>query len=505
MNAVNNIQRVVELAPVFEGPSPDMGIIKSTRLQPPPLPLDVFGGWSNWISETAEGKAAPADYVAVSLLISSASLIGNARTVSPWAGWVEPCILWGALIGPPSHNKSPALDPITRILSLMEMDLARDYQSTLLRWNTDAEAAKQSYQAWQENVAKAIKSGGDVPVQPQSAVAPDKPARPRLKVSDITPEELCNVLAGCPKGVLQVRDELSGWLLDMDKYGGGGERPIYLQAYGGRGYTVDRRSLSNPIIIPRMSVSVLGGIQPDRLASCIMAGDDDGLSARFLYCWPNKVPARRPRQIADDKAATVALQRLADLALIFKEPEGYEPACIPLGSEAANEFEVWWRAHQNKTEAASGKIASHYGKLPGIVLRISLVLEYMWWAMEAGAAEPREVGTRAVIGAIALADEYFVPMAVRAFGDAALPEDRRLASALARHIVANKTRRINARDLYREGRVPGISDREKAETAVAYLVECDWLTPSPGRAGETVGRQRKDYDVNPKVFEVGHG
>lgn len=497
--------RPVDVLQEPEWSAPDMAVMYGNRTSAPPLPLDIFGGWSTWISQTAEGKAAPVDYVAVSLLAASASLIGNARTVSPWAGWSEPCILWAALIGPPSNNKSPALDPITKALTTMEADFARDYSTTLRQWQTDTEAAKQSYAAWQEAVAKAVTAGNNIPIQPASAVAPDKPARPRLKVSDVTPEELCNVLNGCPKGVLQIRDELSGWLLDMDKYGGGGERPIYLQAYGGRSYTVDRKSLPQPLIIPRMSVSVMGGIQPDKLASCIMAGDDDGLSARFLYCWPNKVPVQRPRLLADDQSATQSLRRLMGLSLVYKEPDGLEPACIPLNADAANEFENWWRANQATSEAASGKIASHYGKLPGIVLRLSLVLEYLWWAVRADMPEPREVSVPALAGAIALVDDYFVPMAVRAFGDAALPQERRLASSLARHIVTNKLRRINARDLYKDGKVSGLVDRTTVDLATQYLVESDWIAPAPSRSGGGIGRQRKDFDVNPKVFEVANG
>ena len=485
--------------------APDMAVMYGNRTSAPSLPLDIFGDWSTWISQTAEGKAAPVDYVAVSLLAASASLIGNARTVSPWAGWSEPCILWAALIGPPSNNKSPALDPITKVLTSMEADFARDYTTTLREWQTQTEAAKQREATWQDALAKAVKAGNDIPIKPDNAMAPEKPARPRLKVSDITPEELCNVLSGCPKGVLQVRDELSGWLLDMDKYGGGGERPIYLQAYGGRSHTVDRKSLPQPLIIPRMSVSVMGGIQPDKLASCIMAGDDDGLSARFLYCWPDKVPFQRPRLLADDASATQALRRLMGLSLVYKDPEGWEPACIPLHPDSANEMEAWCKSNQTASESASGKLASHYGKLPGIVLRLSLVLEYLWWAVRADLPEPREVSVRALAAAIALVDEYFVPMAVRAFSDAALPQERRLASSLARHIVTNKLCRINARDLYKDGKVSGLVDRAAVDIATQYLIESNWITPAPSRNGVGSGRQRKDFDVNPKVFEVANG
>ena len=52
-------------------------------------------------------------------------------------------------------------------------------------------------------------------------------------------------------------------------------------------------------MIPFNGVSVLGGIQPAKLAAALLDSPDDGLVARFLWFWPDKVAFRRPVHAAD--------------------------------------------------------------------------------------------------------------------------------------------------------------------------------------------------------------
>src|SRR4029453_7082791 len=71
-------------------------------------------------------------------------------------------------------------------------------------------------------------------------------------------------------------------------------REFWLEAYGGRPYCVDRKGAKAPLLIPFNGVSVLGGIQPAKLASALLDSPDDGLVARFLWAWPGKVAFPRP-------------------------------------------------------------------------------------------------------------------------------------------------------------------------------------------------------------------
>ena len=101
-------------------PEPDLSIVDGNLRQPPVLLLEPFGSWADWIEATAKSCSAPKDYVIGGLLAGAASLIGNARWVSPWAGWQEPSILWLSLIGNPSSGKSPALECVLSLVRDLE-------------------------------------------------------------------------------------------------------------------------------------------------------------------------------------------------------------------------------------------------------------------------------------------------------------------------------------------------------------------------------------------------
>src|SRR5829696_128525 len=81
--------------------------------------------------------------------------------------------------------------------------------------------------------------------------------------------------------------------------GSGADRAFWVEGYGGRPFTIDRVKHPLPVIIPRLSIGVLGGVQPDRLADLIH-GPDDGLQARFLWLWPEKVAGKGSAKSPDE-------------------------------------------------------------------------------------------------------------------------------------------------------------------------------------------------------------
>ena len=107
----------------------------------------------------------------------------------------------------------------------------------------------------------------------------------RLRLEDTTIEAAQEALAGSPNGVLLVQDELSGFFGAMDKYGGhhgaAKDRGFWLQSYNGGQYALNRinRGIG---LIPNLSVSLLGGIQPDVIRRLASESYDDGFLQRML-------------------------------------------------------------------------------------------------------------------------------------------------------------------------------------------------------------------------------
>jgi hypothetical protein len=343
---------------------------------------------------------------------------------------------------------------------------------------------------------------------PVAAQEPEQPCGRRLMTGDPTPESIGLLARGNPRGLLLQRDELSGWIGGMDRYSNskGAERALWIEAYGGRSYTIDRVKHPEPIRIERLSVGMLGAIQPDRLASLFFKGDDDGLAARFLYGWPKGVVPKRPERVADQQAATAALDRLLRLSLASHgDAEG--PLIVPLSDDAAARLEAWMRQQAEMEKGLAGIGLSWMGKTRGMILRLSLILSYLFWAGPDGRSDPEPARVEAcfVDAAVKLVESYAWPMAKRCFGAAALAQHERDAVTLARWLVNQSPvpAVLNVRDLRRMANGPALQgDSDQLRIVLQELARAGWVQHAPARASGNGGRPRDDWQVNPRLSEA---
>ena len=183
-------------------------------------------------------------------------------------------------VGDSGNGKSPGADCLLReVLPEIEHRMLADFPDRLQMWRMGAELAKAARETWQNEVRTAQKQGKAPPAPPPEP-GPE-PQAPRLWQNDVTIERVATLLASAaPKGLIVIRDELAGWITGMNAYNDAG-RAFWIEAFGGRPYRVERQKHPEPIIVPRLAVSVVGGVQPDRLGP-LMREADDGLLARIL-------------------------------------------------------------------------------------------------------------------------------------------------------------------------------------------------------------------------------
>jgi Protein of unknown function (DUF3987) len=479
---------------------PDMSIVRAGRREAPHFPLEVLGQeWGEWVTDAAEASAAPPDYVALPLLASTSSLIGNARWIQATPGWSEPPHLWCGVVGDSGSSKSPAADCLLRdVLPKIEINMRAEFPDKLEEWRKAAELSKAQHEIWEGEVRKAAKEGIPPPLPPRDK-APAEPQEPRLRQNDVTIEKVASLLASAaPKGLLVVRDELAGWLLGMTNYNDAG-RAFWLEAYGGRSFRVERQKHSEPIVVPRLVLSVMGGTQPDKLAE-LFKDSDDGLLARFVWAWPDPRPFRLSQRAPNVKFAAEALDRLRLLEMTpATEDAPASPILVPLVGNALPMLESFAQDMQTAQGDAGGLLRSAYGKARGLAVRLALVLEFMRWAARPGlSAPPREVGETVFAQACDLVADYFMPMAARVYGDAAMLQAERNAATLARWIVKNKPREVHVRSLQRDVRLPGLRDAETIRAACDALADADWLRSPPPGAFQARGKVA--YPVNPAII-----
>jgi hypothetical protein len=479
-------------------PLPDVSLLNEANSIAPSFPFGCFGEqWDGFIRDASCSLNVPADYIGSALLASVAGCIGNSLKVEIWAGWTEPYILWLCNVGSPASAKSPAAKPFRNVLEGIEAALNVDYKENLRCYEMEMEEARIAKELWRKE--RMAKDGHKKPM-PDAAKEPPKPTLERIVVDDATVEKVATIISQNPKGALIIKDELA-WLLGNFQRRGGNDRAFYLPAYSAEAHKVDRVKHDEPIIIPALAISILGGIQPDVLQKCLFEGEDDGFAARFLYAWPKQKTFARPSGRYDIAMLQSALHRLCAIEFeldIYGAPVAQK---VKMDEAGSSRIETFGREMQIESNQCSGLMASTLGKMRGTVSRIALVLQMLDWAIGGDKKPPAILDVCYVDRAIALASDYYIPMAERCFGHAALAQPLKDAIAIAKWIIReSKTHEAHAADMTQH--VAELKrDVARRDKAIEVLIEKAWLYEKP-RKEKAAGRAPQIYLVNPRLSEV---
>jgi hypothetical protein len=221
-----------------------------------------------------------------------------------------------------------------------------------------------------------------------------------------------------------------------------------------------------------------------------MEDADDGLLARFVWLWPDPVPFAIPSRAPGIDVAVSRLDRLRLLQL-KDTPAGLTPVLVPLTGSALAILVVFGREIQQGRDLTAGLMRSAYGKARGLVARIALVLEHLWWCARDGVdAPPISISAPAVEAAVLFVRDYALPMAARTYGDAASTQAERNVTTLARWIAKARPNDVRTRSLqrgeYPSTPLPGLKQAEHIHAACKALVDAGWLLEP---AGDPEGRQ----------------
>jgi hypothetical protein len=478
--------------PPHDWPELDASILADDA-PPPRLPLGLFPKrWQHYIEAAADHAGSPPDYVMLSLLSVIGAALGNARWGQAWGSFTQPPIIWGAGIGHPSAAKSPGLIDVAQgPIAELESGMNADWEERQRQHDTDKAEAAAVADRWKNEVKTAAFSGNAPPQRPDRAKEPEPLQKRRFAVRDVTTQRLARMMAANPRGLLLFRDELAGWLGAMDRYdsGKGADRAFWLEAYGGRRFTVDTvKEGDNAPMIDHLTIGMIGALTADKGRAVMGEADNDGLAARLLYVWPAPRKPSIPNGEPPDAMLRDALARIA--ALPWEPPE---PVLLPFTGPAQDILHA--RRETVASAEAGGLLGAWMGKMPGHVVRLAVIFQHLAWLADGG-EPPRVIDDMATTRADGLLGEYFLPMAERFFGVNALPPSARDARLLAKLILSEKRDRVNSRLLARSGPIRYV-DRVKA--ALMDLEAAGWVRRDPARAGEGWGRARDDWQVRPDL------
>jgi hypothetical protein len=367
--------------------------------------------------------------------------------------WYVSPRLWVLLYGDPSKLKTPLINAATEPLEAFQAEVQEVYKQELQLAELSGEKK------------------------------PKKPEPPeRYVVWDTTIEKLGEILARSGRGLLVKRDEFAGWISSMEKYGRGegANRAFWLKAFdGGRG-SVDRISRGE-IFIDNLSVSLIGGIQPKRMAE-LHGLTSDGLLQRFI-----------PHVMKEQK---FALDRPCDTraySSLVRQLLRTSPQVLLLSDPALKVMDAL-RLHLHDLGRTTGGMADGFqafvGKLPGMVGSLTLILHML---TDSGKVKP-EVAPATVENVRRLVDDFILPHALEFYRCAESATDGDRLRKIASWILTNGKERFVVSDLtsnvvdFRGLTVFEVNER------VSPLIATGWLL-----AAEP-GNTCRAWKVNPNVF-----
>jgi len=309
-------------------------------------------------------------------------------------------------------------------------------------------------------------------------------------MNDTTAEGVCKLLADNPRGILLEVDEAVGWLRSFDVYRNGAsgkDRAFWLQADNGGQFGKDRADDKNTVFVPNLSVSVVGGIQPEKLRQIAAEFTDDGFLQRSFVITAADAPPDVDRE--PDREAASAYERLLTRLLGIYGTSG----AITLSPEAhayRREIDALIRA-LIELPTTNPPFAQHLSKWRGRFARLLLTFHSIECA---SSNEPLGLvisgeTARAVYDFML---NYLLPQQAWFYGTYFGKQSQldRNALSIARYILAHSSSKLTLSELKRHLHI----DDRAVEEAMEVLTNSRWAGPRQDDARRSVS-----WEVNATV------
>jgi hypothetical protein len=233
------------------------------------FPLEIFpDSIQSYILEVHNTLNASIDYLGCAMLWVLSLCVGNSMKIEVKKGWVESGVLWIAIVGRAGIGKTHNIEAITRpLMKLNEREIKR-YRDNLVKYDEF-----QSLERKEKELAEKI----------------NPPQNTQFIVGDATIEALLDLHSGNRNGVGILRDELSGWIKDLNKYRPGSDLETYLSCWSNGSIMSNRKTAKNSYV-SNAFVPIIGGVQPSILSMHYTPENkENGFIDRILLCYPELV------------------------------------------------------------------------------------------------------------------------------------------------------------------------------------------------------------------------
>ena len=486
-----------ELRPVLRINSKPQLLPESRPPVLPLLPNMLPEAIRDYVFDVSERQQSLPDFVAVTAIIGLSGLLGRKALICPkqFDNWCVVPNQWGAIIGRPSAMKSPSMKEALRPLWEYEKQAAQEYKEAQQNYKEECVLLDLEANDAKSKAKEALKKNNRDAARDALRIVDDiiPPIRHRLIVNDPTVEKLGELLNENPNGLVFVRDELSGWLANLNREEYQSARAFYLECFDGNGRYVYDRIGRGTIEIESCTLSIIGGIQPSKISMLVCDATrgivDDGLIQRFqLAIWPDDIGSwkwidRLPNQEAKVKYDQVfeTLYNL-DFMRVDREPRQFR-----FTGEAQELFIQWMRKIQDiaRNPEIHPVLESHILKMPQTIAGLALLFEIIDKGGDA-------VGETATARALSWSD-YLLSHAKRLYSIAT-----NFSLDSAKLIMDRKKKLPNpfsVRDIQRKG-WSGLDSAKLINESLDWLVDYGWLSREIISSEDTNGRPKVAYHWN---------
>jgi len=309
------------------------------------FPIDIFpADIQKYLIECNSKLDSSVEYMGCSLLWLISVCVGNSIDVEVKKGWIENLTVWISIVGKAGLGKTPSISNIVFPLTKINAKEIKKYIK---------ESEKYEYYI---NLSKKEKDE-------HSEVF--KPIKTQFIANDITLEALVDLHQESDNSVGVFKDELAGWLKDMNKYREGSDLEFWLSTWSGKSVNLNRLTRRGSFV-EKPFIPVLGGIQPSIFNTFYTdENKDNGFMDRMLLCYPDlKIDYYNENEISDDILSwykEIIISFYDTIKSIIKRDE--ENDIIPLTAKFTPEAKIEWKRMFNEmTDVQNNEEENEYLK-----------------------------------------------------------------------------------------------------------------------------------------------
>lgn len=309
------------------------------------FPIDIFPkDIQTYLLECNSKLDSSIEYMGCSLVWLISVCIGNSIEMEVKKGWVENLSVWISVVGKAGLGKTPSISNI--IFPLIKIN-AKEIKK-FIKENDKYEF----YNA----LSKKEKDE-------HSEVA--KPIKTQFIANDITLEALVDLHQESDNAVGVFKDELAGWLKDMNKYREGSDLEFWLSTWSGKSVNLNRLTRKGSFV-EKPFIPVLGGIQPTIFNTFYTdENKDNGFMDRMLLCYPDlTIDKYNENEISDDILKwykEIVISFYDTIKSIIKRDEDGD--IIPLTSKFSEDAKIeWMRIFNEMTDIQNNEEENEYLK-----------------------------------------------------------------------------------------------------------------------------------------------